>query len=284
MSESEKISFLWAIEFLPGISGYTPSDQDLRGVQEVGKDWNIKIFYERVAPESVKEFYSLERIKAIPSKRGMNIALYKFLYNEEPKGEITIDKLEDDLTILADLNIEGIKFVVEPALPTVKEPALPTAKRKVTTVSFLPFLSLLGLWVLNVWVIVCVIMQAEEPLKEGSYKQVPKQIRKEVVVPPNDIQKVVQHSMNPKVNKTPANKNKPHSRGEVGVVGVLSDISGKVAQYNEGEVKGVECNVSKAVVDVRKCEHGKWKRTCKDCGGSAICVHKKQSKFLLLNV
>lgn len=129
MSESDKISFLWAIEFLPGISGYTPSDQDLRGIQEVGKDWNVKVFFDRVAPESVKEFYNLERVKAIPSKRGMNVALYKFLYNEEPKGEITIDKLEDDLTILADLDIEGIKFVVEPALP-------PAAKRKVTTIFF----------------------------------------------------------------------------------------------------------------------------------------------------
>lgn len=115
-----------------------------------------------------------------------------------------------------------------------------------------------------------------------SCNQVPRQKRKEVAPPP-DKQEVVPNPVEPKVNNTTANKDKPNPPGQIAVVGVLSDISGKVGQTNEGDIKKVDSGVTK-MVDSRKCEHGKWKRTCKDCGGSAICEHRKQSKSFIQSI
>jgi hypothetical protein len=53
---------------------------------------------------------------------------------------------------------------------------------------------------------------------------------------------------------------------------------GKRALYNyEGKIFGIFCKKDKQLnmVKVKKCQHGKQKARCKECGGSQICEHNK---------
>ena len=97
MNNPEKTTILWSIETLgPAF------ESRIHGEIMTDKKMSIIQFYQLVAPDTVKVFYVLDHVLAIPRR-------YDF---DEVMDELPVNDLDDDLNMLEESDIEGLRFMV----------------------------------------------------------------------------------------------------------------------------------------------------------------------------
>lgn len=97
MNNPEKTTILWSIETLgPAF------ENRIHGEIMADKKMSIMQFYELVAPDAVKVFYALDHAWAIPRRYDFN----------EGMDELPVNDLDDDLNMLEESDIKGLRFMV----------------------------------------------------------------------------------------------------------------------------------------------------------------------------